>query len=104
MAPHSNQTLPGPAFFFPQRLAQIRKNEELMRLTFLPKFAASQTPTCSGTTWKPVRKCLRRLSFEAGIKSDIRRRPTEQQLLRLREQFYAGSVDQAQKAGFVEGK
>src|SRR2546430_14432232 len=102
MTKYSDQALPGAQFFFAERLAKIRDNDELVGLAPFAKERATQTPSAA----RELRggKEATRFADKAIRQADRVGGAPEETFAGKAEDLLAGTIDQAQRALVVEGK
>ena len=103
MSDDADQPLPGLALFFPQRLAQVRQHEQLVRATALPEQAAADFPPADAAGKHGVDDA-RGLAGEAFREIEVAGSSTEQPFGRLAEKPRPCPIDELQLLALVEGE
>jgi hypothetical protein len=102
----AQQSLPGNAFFFPECLAEISQNQQLVLHAALAKCTATNSPT-SHTARKNHLHCVTIIfaaRFQTCCKSQLLACPTQQSRCRLGQQLFTSSIHEPQSLQVVKRK
>src|SRR3954468_19887563 len=103
MSEHAHQALPRLPFFFSQRPAQVRDNQQLVRQSVLPKFTAPHPPSSWLSAKNPIHS-LRALACQTILEFQLFSGTSERSFEGHAKQLLAGAIDQLQTMLFVERK